>query len=63
MTFDQKVLLRTDSLGEWLHKNHPEVFREQGHTVKNTVERVYWHYGYYVALRDVLRLMDREIKL
>ena len=40
---------------QWLLNNYPEVFEEQKHTDEGTQERVYWHYGYIVALSDVLR--------
>ena len=48
---------RCDGQLSWLEENYPEVFREQLHTVKDTQERVYWHYGYAIALCDVLNLL------
>lgn len=43
---------------DWLGKNHPEVFNDQKHLDHGTVERAYWHYGYMVALRNILKLME-----
>jgi len=53
---------RVRELDEWLLKNAPESLVEQKHLDEGTRERVYWHYGYMVALRDVLRfLTDAEV--
>jgi len=39
----------------------PECIREQLHTVEGaSPERVYWHYGYVMALRDVISLLTDE---
>lgn len=61
MTFDQKIAQKANAIGEWLEKHHPYVIKEQRHIVEGTPERVYWHYGYLVALRDVQDLMDAEL--
>ena len=46
---------RADGIREWLKENAPEVVDEQKHLNDRSVERAYWHYGYMIALRDVLR--------
>ena len=46
---------RADGQGEWLLQQKPEIFEEQMHCQEGTIERIYWHYGYRVALMDVLR--------
>jgi len=52
---------RAGDLQEWLQKNAPASLAEQKHLDEGTQERAYWHYGYMVALRDVLRfLTDSE---
>ena len=56
-TFVEVLQKRCDGQLSWLEENFPEVFREQLHTVKDTQERVYWHYGYAIALCDVLDLL------
>jgi hypothetical protein len=55
---------RIDGQREWLLKSNPFVFQEQKHLNEGSVERIYWHYGYSVALIDVLRLVQElEAKL
>jgi hypothetical protein len=49
---------RIQALKEWLDREHPECASEQKHLNEGTVERAYWHYGYMVALRDALKLLD-----
>ena len=61
MTFEQKLKSRADGIAAWLRENHPEIKREQAHLDEGTPERAYWHSGYCVALRDVLRLMEQEL--
>jgi len=48
---------RFKELGEWLEEKSPECFSEQKQVDEDTQERVYWHYGYMVALRDILRFL------
>ena len=48
---------RVSDLKEWLQKNAPESLTEQKHLDEGTQERVYWHYGYMVALRDILKFL------
>lgn len=36
--------------------------KEQKHLDKETIERAYWHYGYGMALYDVLRNFKLEEK-
>ena len=48
---------RIEALTQWLKENAPECFVEQKQLDTDTRERVYWHYGYTVALRDVLRFL------
>jgi hypothetical protein len=51
---------RIKGLTEWLEENAPECFTEQRHIREGTQERVYWHYGYMVALRDMLRFLTES---
>lgn len=48
---------RISGLRKWLRQNAPECGEEQKHLEEGTPERVYWHYGYMVALRDILTLI------
>jgi hypothetical protein len=45
---------------KWLVDTAPECFNEQKHIVKGTSERIYWHYGYLMALRDVHKRMTER---
>jgi hypothetical protein len=51
---------RVADLREWLQKNAPASLSEQKHLEEGTQERIYWHYGYMVALRDVLRFLTES---
>lgn len=57
----EKLQKRCQGQLSWLEKDHPEVFSEQLHTIRDTQERVYWHYGYAIALRDALNLMGAGV--
>lgn len=48
---------RADGINRWLKENGADCLRQQRHLDENSNERVYWHYGYMVALRDVLRFL------
>ncbi len=47
---------RHDALVEWLEREAADCVAEQRHLEEGTVERIYWHYGYLMALRDVLAM-------
>ena len=34
---------------------------EQKHVNENSIEKIYWNYGYMMALKDVLKLYEEEI--
>jgi hypothetical protein len=51
---------RIKGIREWLKKEAPECFVEQKHTEEGTQERIYWHHGYMMGLRDALRLLVGE---
>lgn len=44
---------RAKDTADWLKENGRECFDEQKHLDQGSQERIYWHYGYLVALRDV----------
>lgn len=48
---------RRDGITEWLKETAPECGREQKHLDEGTEARTYWHYGYLVAVKDVLALL------
>jgi hypothetical protein len=44
----------------WLKENGGACFDEQLHLNEGSQERTYWHYGYMVALSDVLCFLTGE---
>ena len=54
----KKMEKRVAALQEYLIEESPKVFTEQKHLDKGK-ERIYWHYGYLVALKDVLRVLEK----
>ena len=48
---------RLEGLSRWLAEHAPDCQRDQRHLDEGTTERAYWHYGYLVALADVVRLL------
>lgn len=46
---------RMDSLSS---SEGTKAVREQRHLDKDSEERMYWHYGYASALKDVLSILD-----
>ncbi len=53
---EEALRVRIKALSRWL-REHSSCQRDQHHLDEGTVERVYWHYGYLVALADVVRLL------
>lgn len=51
---------RLKDIEGWITDNAPYVIADQKHLDANSPEQAYWHYGYLVALRDVLRLLQRS---
>lgn len=48
---------RRQDIAEWLSLNAPNCQEEQRHLDAESDERAYWHYGYMIAMRDVLALL------
>jgi hypothetical protein len=51
---------RASELTKWLAEHGSDCQEIQARLDSGSVERIYWHYGYLVALRDVLRLIDTQ---
>ena len=47
---------RRDEITRWLEENGPECGEEQRHLDEGSEERTYWHFGYLMAIKDVLAL-------
>lgn len=56
-----KLRLRAEETEKWLRtQKAADPFKEQRHCEADTVERVYWHHGYMMALRDALRFLEDD---
>ena len=55
-----KLNERAAGIELWLTENAPYVVADQKHLDEHSPERAYWHYGYLVALRDTLKLLNRS---
>ena len=56
----EKFQARADGLADWIRDNAPYIAADQKHLDENTPERAYWHYGYMVALRDVINQLKKS---
>jgi len=56
-TLEDVLNSRRRDLAEWLSEHAPNCRDEQRHLDAETNERAYWHYGYMVAMSDVLALL------
>ena len=66
MNVDDKVLKRFKQRRAALtayidHPDREHVRKEQKHTIKVTEERIYWHFGYVMCLRDMILLIEKGI--
>lgn len=57
---EKKLRKRADDIAAWLSDEAPYTSADQRHLDEHTPERAYWHHGYLMALRDVLRLVKAE---
>lgn len=48
---------RRDDLMDWLQRDAAHHVKDQSHLDEGSVEQAYWHYGYLVAMKDVLALL------
>ncbi|MGA2376094.1 MAG: hypothetical protein ABSF72_11285 [Candidatus Sulfotelmatobacter sp.] len=60
MSDTSRIEERIKDLREWLKKEAPECFIDQKRTEEGTQERVYWHHGYMMGLRDALRFFTAD---
>lgn len=59
--YKQKIENRVESLTEWLNDKGKDIVKDQKHLDANTPEQIYWHFGYLMALKDVVKLIKKEI--
>jgi hypothetical protein len=50
----EKLRQRIEAQTQWLLQSDPFCFQEQKHLDEGCSERIYWHYGYMVALSDLI---------
>lgn len=56
---DPKLIQRRiEGIEKWLAEQPLDVKREQRHLNAGTPEQAYWHFGYMMALKDVIRRSD-----
>lgn len=55
----QSLRERSERMEHWFKENAPEVVNGQSHLDADSEARASWNYGYLMALRDVLGLIDR----
>ena len=51
---------REDALSNWISENGESCFSEQLHFETDSSERMYWHHGYLMALRDVINQLSTD---
>ena len=51
---------RAKNIASWLREDGGACFEEQRHLDEGSQERIYWHYGYMVALSDALSYLTGE---
>ena len=63
-TLEQDLLTRLERrearLAQWLRENAPHVTEDREYLYEGSEGRAYWHYGYLVAVRDVLALLKGD---
>lgn len=55
-----KMAERERKLTKWLKDTHGQQVKDARHLDEGTAERAYWHLGYLTALRDALRLLQKD---
>ena len=59
---EESLRMRAEGIDAWLARIDRPCKSEQKHCEEGTVERVYWHYGYMVAIKDVLDFLRTRSK-
>mgnify|MGYP001573985212 CR=1 FL=1 len=54
----QKIIKRKNTLEGWIRENCPQITKDQKH-LNNGEARNYWHYGYLMALKDILNKLAK----
>ena len=59
MDSEYAVRRRIAELEAWLKQQGVDVKKEQAHLDQGSRERLYWHYGYLIGLRDAVNALTR----
>lgn len=54
MRLEQVLQQRAKDLRGWLETHGSDCWDEQRHLKEESIEQIYWHFGYLSALQDVL---------
>ena len=58
LNLEGSLKTRIAHLKQWLDEHGRGCREKQAHLVEDSNERAYWHYGYWVALLDILALLS-----
>lgn len=59
MSKTESIYDRIAGLETWLTEQGVDVKQEQSHLQEGSRERLYWHYGYLVGLRDAMKAVSQ----
>ena len=60
MRLRQLLKKRAEDLRQWLQLRGHQCWTEQRHLKEGSAEQVYWHFGYFSAIQDVLTQLDKQ---
>ena len=61
MILEKALQRRAEELKSWLDAKGRECWDEQKHLQEGSPEQIYWHFGYFSALRDVLKHLGKQV--
>ena len=59
MSKTETIYERIGKLEAWLSEQPIDPTQEQTHLDEGTRERLYWHYGYLIGLRDAMKAQSQ----
>jgi len=59
MRLQELLEQRAQELREWLNQHGSHCWNEQEHLTDGSSEQVYWHFGYFSAIQDVLKQLSK----
>jgi len=61
MRLQEALENRAKELKRWLDQNGHYCWNEQRHLNEGSSEQLYWHFGYFSAIQDVLKRLGKEV--